>query len=473
MKLNIKGAVPLKRIFLNLLKLLVLWLSSPKQILRIYREKLTYLALEEINKGKILIPFLYIAYQKRSKKYLIGGLAHYKYFPIKAKLASNLGSGSIFRALWVIYFKKQASTTHMARIQKSLSMPFFNSSLEKSQQNHDELKISNFKLLSILPATWARNLDDRGFPHAYHFLQSAELAGVSILDFPTSAISSNPNNQTSEDKKHEWELIEELIVNHASKIVVISGHKRSFDSLNKDVLLGLKTKHGLTILLLMLDDWSIDYLNVVQNWGEVIDKVLVYEVENIISKKIDPSKVLVWPFPRLVKLSNRPKNFKISFDAIKFVGSPYLNRIPWLFFISLICRKNPGLKLKFDSATKIGKHKKSVGDYFDLYSQGEVTLHFLERTPNVYSFTSSVWDAFACGSLVIAQVGINHDPISDFFRPGIDYLPFTSLSELMMIFENLRLHPNLIEDIAISGQNFMKQNYNANKLFSYLFSQIA
>ena len=473
MKLNVKGAVLLKRVFLNLLKPLVPWLSTPKQMLRIYREKLTYLALEEINKGKILIPLLYIAYQKRSKKYLIGGLAQYTYFPIKTKSASNSSSGSIFRALWVILFKKQASTTHTSSIKKSLGMPFFNSGLEKSQQNHGDLKTSSFKLLSLLPAAWARSLDDHGFPHAYHFLQSAELARVSIFDFPTRAISSNPISQTSKDKKHEWKLIEELIVNHAIKIIVISGHKRSFDTLNKDILFELKTKYGLTILLLMLDDWSSDYLNVVQNWDEVIDKVLVYEVENTISKNFNPSKVLVWPFPRIVKLSNPSRTFQKSFDAIKFVGSPYLNRIPWLFFISLICRKNPGLELKFDSATKIGKHKKSVGDYFDLYSQGEVTLHFLERTPNVFSFTSSVWDAFAGGSLVIAQVGINHDPISDFFRPGIDYLPFTSLSELLIIFENLRLHPNLIGDIAISGQNFMKQNYNAHKLFNYLFSQIA
>lgn len=472
MGINVKTALSLKRYFLNFPKFLSHWIASPKSLLRIYRENLTYLALKKISKRKVIFPFLYITYQKRSKKHLVGGLHQYKYFTTPSKSLFYLGSGSVLRALWVIFFKKQVSATHIAKIMHPQSTSLFNSNLEKFQQTHGDHKIGSFKLLSLLPATWARNLDDHGFPHAYHFLQSAKRANVSIFDFPTRAISANPISQTSTDKKKEWELIEELIIKTSSKILVISGHKRSFDSFNLEILLRLKNKHSLTILLLMLDDWSTNYLNVVQSWGNVIDKVLVYEFENTITKEFDPSKVLVWPFPRLAKLSNLSKSYKKSFDAIKFVGSPYLNRIPWLFFISIICRKIPGLKLDFDSAAKIGEHKKSVGDYLEFYSQGEVTLHFLERTPNVYSFTSSVWDAFAGGALVIAQVGVNHDPISDFFRPGIDYLPFTSLSELLVILETLQSHPNLIEDIAISGLDFMKQNYSASKLFNYLFNQI-
>lgn len=102
----------------------------------------------------------------------------------------------------------------------------------------------------------------------------------------------------------------------------------------------------------MLDDWSDEYSEVVKKWGEAVDKILVYETNCAVSSSVSVDKILIWPFPRLLGFTNANEILYSSFDKIKFIGSPYLNRIPWLFFISIACLKYPNLKLDINSRLK-------------------------------------------------------------------------------------------------------------------------
>jgi len=443
-----------------------------KRWLRKLREHIIQITLKQISLQHLILPLIYIYLQRVSRKYLVGGLRGYKFFSSSDKLFIQFLTQNFLRALYISNTKKRKiKSTNFTSKEMQESLPYYaniiNSGLLINSSDKNKLKI-----LSLLPKTWARNIQDFGFPHTYHILKTAELVNLSIIDHPTMSISSNPLDQLVETKKREWDLIEERVINCSPNIIIISGHKRSFDPLNKEILIKLKTKYDIKVLLLMLDDWSSEYSEVVKKWGEAVDKILVYETKCAVSTSVSSDKIFIWPFPRLFELTNENEISHSSFNKIKFIGSPYLNRIPWLFFISIACAKYSNLKLDINLSTKIGKHPKTVGEYLNSYSTGDVTLHFLERTPNIYTFTSSIWDAFAGGALVIAQVGEEYDPIADFFRPGFDYLPFTSLKELLEIIDKLHLYPDLIYKISKSGKDFMADNYNANKLYNYLAREI-
>ena len=449
-----------------------LWSAILKQWLRKFREFIIQLTLKQISLQHFILPFIYIYLQRFSKKYLVGGLRGYKIFSSNDKFFIQSLNQNFLRASYMINSRKiQIKLTNLTNKKIHKSLPYYANIINSGSLLNSSDK-NKLKILTLLPKPWARNIQDFGFSHTYHILKTAELVNLSIIDNPTISISSNPLGQLVETKKKEWDLIEDRIIEYSPNIIIISGHKRSFDPLNKATLIKLKTKYNIKVLLLMLDDWSDEYSEVVKKWGEAVDKILVYETKCAVSSSVSVDKILIWPFPRLLRFTNANEILYSSFDKIKFIGSPYLNRIPWLFFISIACLKYPNLKLDINSSSKIGEHPKTVGDYLNSYSAGDVTLHFLERTPDIYTFTSSVWDAFSGGALVIAQVGEKYDPIADFFRPGIDYLPFTTLNELLEIIDKLYLYPDLIYKISKSGKDFMADNYNANKLYNYLAKEI-
>jgi hypothetical protein len=432
------------------------------------REEIHYLVITKIKQRKIVLPLFYIIFRIYSRKYLSGGLFKYRYFQFEDKIYTKLPGTRFVLAIFVLFFTKGKHSPEYLQRSLIVHTPKYVEYLKENKLKETSIDRSMLRIMSLLPGVWARNQEDFGFPHFYHLSKSAELANVSISDFPTNFIVSNPSIQDFDLKKEEWQKIEISIIKNQPNLVMISGHKRSFDDLGKDLLYSLKKKYHFKVVLLMLDDWSIDYLKVVEKWDYVVDKVLIYESKCIISDSLKPERILIWPFPRLIQKVFSPVEEKFTLRKIKFIGSPYLNRVPWLYFFSIITQKYPNVNLEFNVPIKIGSHPNSIQNYLSSYASGDVSVHFLERTPNIYTFTSSIWDAFSGGSLVIAQIGHNHDPISDFFRPGIDYIPFRTVEELKAIIDRLFHCPELILEISNSGQSFMKENYNANDLYDYL-----
>ena len=438
---------------------------------RKYRESVTKLVLDKISKNQLLIPFLYLLLQKISKNHLAGGLSGYQYFHSK-QFIWKFFDRSIARGFWVSTSNRhKKSIQWMDKYVVNKSETYFSELLKQSETNEIDSS-SKLSVLSLLPAGWARSRDNIGFPHTYHIIMTAKIADVKLVDLPTNKISANPKSQEQMIKELEWQSVEKAITQFLPNILLISGHKRSFDSFNKEFLIYLKSKYNLKVLLLLLDDWSTEYVEMIENWGDAMDKVLIYEENCVVTQKISSDKLFLWPFPRLVSTNQNLKVFNYESLRIRFFGSVYLNRIPWLTFIKKICSKYPNLVLEVNSGAKASQYSLNVGQYLDSYSQSEITIHFLERTPGVFTFTSSVWDAFAGGSLVIAQVGSEFDPISTFFRPGIDYLPFASLSELSKIIDELYRFPGLVTQIAASGRDFMLTNYNPKRMYSYLAREL-
>jgi hypothetical protein len=445
-----------------------LLINALRSKFRNFRGDLKYLVLTCISNKKFMIPFCFLLLQKLSRNHLSGGLLGYKYFDSK-KIYSKFFNGSILKALWVSSKVKQPDKKNNFCNSNIVTSTYFASLVDSSSEAKDD---KQFRMLSILPSAWGRNKNDYGLPHCYHILTTAERAMISFFDLPTESISSNPLTKNTDSKLEEWKKIENAIIKFAPNVLMISGHKRSFDPLNKNIILNLKTKYNFKVILLLLDDWSIEYLNVVNNWGDSIDKVLVYEKNSIVSAFSNEDKILIWPFPRLVNTDTTNKFLDSNIFDIKFIGSTYLNRISWLTFIAKICSKYENINLDLSSILKSHDNFKTIGEYLDMYAFSDVTLHFLERTPGVFGFTSSVWDAFAGGALVIAQVGPENDPISDFFRPGTDYLPFNSVYELREILDYLHKNPHRIREISKSGNDFMIENYNEKKMYNYLAKKL-
>lgn len=439
--------------------------------LRKFRELAMKVALDDIQGEKSFRPFVYLILQKMSRNYLAGGLAGYKYF-YSRRIIVRFFDSSIARAFWRSNLKKQREKDMFLEIQR-LSKPQSHFSKVLNRNHVVGLdKLGSLRILSLLPQGWARTKEEIGFPHAYHLLMTAKIANVNVIDFPTKVISANPRSHDREAKISEWQRVEKTIIQSSPNFLLVSGHKRSFDPVNKEVIENLKVKYDLKVLLLLLDDWSDEYVEMIEDWGNAVDKVLVYESNSVVSQSISSEKKLLWPFPRLVTINDITQTSTSHSLQIKFFGSTYLNRVAWLSFTKRICSKYQNISFEFNSGASAGQYSLNVGDYLDSYHQSRITIHFLERTPGVFTFTSSVWDAFAGGSLVIAQIGSNDDPISTFFRPGIDYLPFVTLNDLSSLIDKLSRSPDLAPQIASSGQRFLLANYNPRKMYSYLANQL-
>jgi hypothetical protein len=431
------------------------------------RQRIAEFAISLIAEEKFLIPFLYLCIQKFSKNYLSGGIFGYKYFH-SGRILQKIFDRSIFRAFMLISFDKRNKRVDKLEFPgTNESTTYFSNIIQQSYSDNRD-KLNQLRILSLLPSGWARTKNEMGFPHAYHLSLTARQTEISYFDLPTKAISANPRMQVQRVKEREWQEVEDLVDKYSINTLLVSGHKRSFDPVNKQALGRIKAKYDVKVLLLMLDDWSNEYLEVVENFGNVIDKVLVYDKECIVANSISTDRYLLWPFPRYICKKEKSQNSTSENIKIKFIGSAYLNRMPWLTLLKKLSTRYPNLNLDLSTAVKTGQYSLTAGQYLDLYCQSDLTIHFLERTPGVFTFTSSLWDAFAERSLVIAQVGSDHDPIAAFFRPGLDYLPFQSIPDLQEIVYNLNRFPESIKKISTSGHKFMLDNYNPHNMFNYL-----
>lgn len=326
------------------------------------------------------------------------------------------------------------------------------------------------QIVAVIPDSWSIKLSDYGFPHLLHLQRSASQFNLNVHPYYTSKLLSD------ESVENFYRQVDDLC-NLNPKVIFISGHKSSYFEVIERFLTTIKQRIGSKIFMIFLDDWSDEYAKVALRWSGVVDFFLPYEYGSVIERELDKrelaDKVLVEPFPRAT-LVEQPKDKTIFTGqdiSFGFSGSLYLNRLPWLLIIkSYLNRQENKIPFVISSNNFPGRHRNSIEDYFKFFHDCSFTFHFLERTPGIFSFTSSVWDAFSCGSLVIVQVGKDYDPVEDFMIPNQHYLRFSDGEQLKSLLDRLIKDPEVGREIAMSGHQAWKEFYRGNYFYARIMS---
>jgi hypothetical protein len=440
-------------------------LSELKKIFNRTKVNLSNQAVVRLTSNKFLTALMVIRLQEKSRKYLAGGLLGYFYCSSR-DLQINLKNS-------IILGRNAAHVNGSHHIERAFS------NLETQVPLYVRNRLSNIRefyskqttFVSLLPAGWPRVDDEIGFPHAWHIAKSAEKAKVKYIDIATKYISGNPEISQQFDIDLEWSEIRATLENVAIDVLLISGNKRSYSEKVLAGLLELRVEHpNMKVCLLMLDDWNLDYCDLVEKWDPYVDYVIAYEFDSVVSKRanLKNAKVIVWPFPRNPALSK----IKTSIEPLEynFFASLYLNRLPWIYLIIRFIRRTVN-KREFKALTSIsaGKYRLTIRDYLEKFvGTNKAFFHFLERTPDAFTLTASVWDSFANGSLTIVQTDAINDPLDKFFVPGVHYLRFSCAHELKEIIQFLDDDESHARRIALAGQAYFTENYSPTVLFEDL-----
>lgn len=339
-----------------------------------------------------------------------------------------------------------------------------------SNQKVRKKSIDNLRILAIVPDDWSSNIDDYGFPHLLHLKGSATNVGANFKHLYLSKILSDVSakNFTFQIRK---------VQTFRPNLILVSGHKNSYSKELERFFAQLKKAIDIKIFMIFFDDWNDDYARIPRQWSSVVDYFLLYEynsyVEQVVQREGGLSgRLLVAPIPRAELLTEKSSFGHGRENSVRFgfIGSIYLNRLPWLYAIKhFLSNQETYIPLEIVSSQSPGNHRKTIEQYLKFFQdKNKFVFHFLERTPNVFSFTSSVWDAFSVGSLVIAQVGTLHDPIEEFFLPGVHYLRFSNGLQLSEILVKLIHDPQSGIEIANSGHIFWRQNYSGRTFYEKL-----
>ena len=332
--------------------------------------------------------------------------------------------------------------------------------------------------LTLFPSNFGKNLSEKKLPQLFNLINSAQEAGVSLHSFDSDVVSNAGKFLDSIAIEKEWQEIENIIVENSISALVILGHKRSFCLANSLALDAIRRRHKIKVLLYVTDNWNAEYVSMIENWEPFIDLIISYDykIYEMLATEIH-EKVLVWPvFPLATTKANLSNNF--CQPLYYFGGTCYLNRWVWSLIISTWLRftkANSGVIFDYNLQPIDGSQGsgKTIGEYRDNYSgNNKIALHFLERHPNIYILTSSVWDSFAGGSLVLAQIGKEYDPISSFFHKGQHYLAFTDLEDLVEILGKIDRNPEWAYRIASSGHDYFRDNYSPRNLWQMLNARL-
>ena len=369
-------------------------------------------------------------------------------------------------------FFKNKSVLHPDKLTEINDVPRFITEEFARYSNSDLLWSKSF--LTLFPSNFGKKESENKLPQLLNLVNSAKKAGVSIYTFDSDTISDSKKFADIKAMQHEWLKIEESILTNSISAIIILGHKRSFCQENGLAIKKLKEKYNLKVLLYVTDNWNQEYIDMILNWEPFLDLIISYDYKIFESiPKIKINKVVVWPvFPQPVVQDLYLQSAPMT--DLYFGGTCYLNRWVWSIFISMWkCINRVDVKLLFDfnlqPVNGVLKSSKTIAEYRNNYTGNRrVALHFLERHPGIFILTSSVWDSFSGGSLVLAQIGINSDPISSFFKRGTHYLAFTNLKELIDILVRIDKDPEWASGIAAKGHEFFVQNYTPNSSWRML-----
>lgn len=402
--------------------------------------------------------YFFMYFQKTN--YEFGGFKGYKFG--LARFLKNLILGQYIK------FGKTSLEYETILLAKSKSINLETDTIYKP------IKPSRIRVLTLFPSTVARNDQEVKSPILLNIMSSAESAGVYLYDYPSDIVSDFSKFNDYNAMNAEWENILGIIEKEKINTVIIFGHKNSFCEINGQNILKIKNTQKVKVLLFLTDNWNPVYSKLIINWYPFVDYIISYDdvVFNIVPSGFH-NKIILWSIgPEAVKDS--PLNVKESSFTLYFGGTCYLNRWAWSYLVSFWHKlSNSEMKLDFDYriqpiASGSESHR-NIRTYRSKYSGNNLaTFHFLERHPNISSLVASVLDGFAGASLVVVQTNRNQDPVSNFFRPNIDYIAFSSFEELKFILESLEANPEMGRKIAKNGFESYKAQYEPISIWSKL-----
>jgi len=239
----------------------------------------------------------------------------------------------------------------------------------------------------------------------------------------------------------------------------------------QEFLKQIRKKTNLTCVCYLPDIWQDSYFDVIRNHDQLFDEFWVYEIpEKIPDYLINKIKLVLFPRHLGFNSSSALSTFEGLENSFQyrfyFRGNFYFGRLIYLFFLTRLCRTDSKL-LTIEG--NFGQWSGSTDNYLkELLTTNLATLNFLERDPGNFTLTERVWDSFASRGLVIAHVGLEEDPISRFFEPNVEYLPFRNLSELYFIFRLVIARDEVLDKVRVNGYRKFKHLYSMGNLFELL-----
>lgn len=336
--------------------------------------------------------------------------------------------------------------------------------IENSQSSKEKTKL----LIFVLPSWWKSYLTTRTFKENVELLSKQSLYELRIIK-----ADSFYQNQASEllFKVEGSELIKMIDESrHSSVVLFFVGLKYFPNTAVQTFLEQLREDKRISFVCYLPDIWQNSYFDIIRKFDHVFEEYWVYEIPGKLPKNLT-NRIKLVLFPRFSDFTSSllTTNARLECTSgyeLYFRGNFYFGRWTYLFFLTRLSRRDTEL-LSIEGS--FGKWSGSTENYLkELLTPNLATLNFLERDPGNFTLTERVWDSFASRGLVIAHVGLQTDPISAFFKPNVDYLPFRNLTELSFIFQMIVERAEILDKVRYNGYRKFKQQYSMGNLFELL-----
>ena len=217
------------------------------------------------------------------------------------------------------------------------------------------------------------------------------------------------------------------------------------------------------IFVLMADNYSVRYSKLAEIWLENVDKVLYYDKNSPVEMHNKHNQNLLLWLPPVPSTFFFPTDRKYDFF---FSGSVSSHRHEWL---NILIKK----ALKYEWRFEIKLHKKEIdkntrpySNYCENVRQSRFCVNLTNKGNGLHCLNGRSMQTIASNTLLIQEVGENHDPLSTFFEPYLHYIPFKSRKELEAILNLLKKEPDLLLKVTEAGYEFFKQNFTENKAWN-------
>lgn len=98
-----------------------------------------------------------------------------------------------------------------------------------------------------------------------------------------------------------------------------------------------------------------------------------------------------------------------------------------------------------------------------------MTINFT-RINEACPIRGRVWEALLCGCLLFEETGSSAE---EFFDPGIDYVAFSSVTDLAKKIMHYQQHPQAADEIARHGMTTAREEYSVEHYWKSVFQAVS
>jgi len=252
-------------------------------------------------------------------------------------------------------------------------------------------------------------------------------------------------------------------------LVFIEAHNYPNDVvLSNGIELGnLKTRLGFKLFVVAIDLWRHFDVNFIDLWERHYDFLVHLDNESI--REFGIKHEFWWPY---FSHPLTPKEVSKDAKLVRFSGNlKFPDRRHFLYTCSSISKK---LKIPFliEGLQYTSSEWRPRSDYLKDLANSLACLNLTVKKKDFSLITFRTLDALVAGCALIQQESEHSRPLRDFLVPYKHYLPFTDITELQALFLLIKEKPDLIRQIALSGQQFYAEQYSNRYLWSLISAKI-